>query len=350
MKTRYLIEEKRQASENAMRPKQLYEEADAALDDGDAETAFKKYRQAAKLGYPAAFGSLGFLYEFGEGVEQDDEKTKRWYKRGMDKNDGDSFGFYAKMIETEKIIDHGELTEEETAEIFDFRKKAVKFSGLSMFHYDLGQMYRHGSGTEKNLQKAFECFEKGSESGDYRCTNVLGVMYSGGEYVDKNPAKAVELYKKAVDGGNVIAMKNLALYYLDGDIVEKDERKVFELYKQAAQEGDIDAMNTVGKMYYSGKGVSQNYNEAFEWTKKAADEGNAWGMYNLAKMYRNGRGTSKNISKAIELYNKAAELGNSSAMVDLGEIYRDGDGMNYLGLLYDWGHGVAEDKKLALQI
>ena len=76
LKTRDLIEEKRLASENAMLPKKFYEEGDAAFDAGDYETAFKKYTKAAKGGYPKAFGSLGFIYERGLGVDADEENTR----------------------------------------------------------------------------------------------------------------------------------------------------------------------------------------------------------------------------------------------------------------------------------
>lgn len=327
LKEQGLIEEKKRASENALRPKKLYEEADAAWDEEDYETAFEKYKEAAELGYTKAFAAVGYMYEFGKGVESDDEQAERWYKLGMEKDDGNSYGFYADHLEIEMIIDHEELTAEDEHEIFKLRKKAVELDGSAFFNYKLGQMYRFGEGTKKNLAEAFSCFKAGHDKGNYDCTNILGVMFMNGEHVDENPRKAIEFFNKAVDKGNSAAMGNLAECYLSGDGVEKNERKAFELYKRAAEAENNNAMNMLGNLYFKGTGTSVNYKEARRWFQKAADNGNTQAMNNLAFIYREGKGTSRNISKAIELYNQSAELGNTDALISLGTMYRDGDGV-----------------------
>lgn len=46
--------------------------------------AVKWYRNAAEQGYPDAQFALGFMYENGKGIEEDDAEAMRWYRKAAE--------------------------------------------------------------------------------------------------------------------------------------------------------------------------------------------------------------------------------------------------------------------------
>ena len=65
--------------------------------------------------------------------------------------------------------------------------------------------------------------------------------------------------------------------------------------------------------------------------------GNTDAMFNLGVRYDEGNGVSQDKQKSIELYQKAADMGFTNAMVNLGVCYEKGD-------------GVSQDKKKAIEL
>ena len=334
----------------------------------DYTTALEKFKKSAELGCAQAFANIGNIYHFGTGVKKDIHEARRWYKRGMEKNDGDSFGFYA--ISLDSYADEREA--------FNCMKRATELNPeFGGWWNDLGDMYFYGTGTEKNLAKAFECYEKGAQAGSSRAANMLGIMYGKGEYVEQNERKAFEFFKKAVelDDTYITAVKNLAYCYSNGEGVGQDSYEAFKLYKQAAEAGDVEAMEIIADMFIGGEGTPKDEYESFRWMKKSVDEGNdnVSAIRNLALHYRYGIGTPKDLTKSVPLYYRAADRGDIRATITMGELFRDGEGvdknfkealryfqraadkddgeaMNSLALIYDQGgYGVAQDAQKAFE-
>jgi TPR repeat protein len=178
-------------------------------------------------------------------------------------------------------MEYFEIKREIEKYIFDQLEKNV-YQGTFFFnsHFQLGMKYEDGSGTEKNLKKAFDFFNKaiGSSMQENPFFLIkLGSMYQHGIGSAKNLGKALELYKKAADQGNSLAQFNLGRIYEKGIGTEKNLEKTIELYQ------------------------------------KSADQGNSLSQFRLAKLYKKGIGTAKNLEKAHELYKIAANQGNSLA-------------------------------------
>jgi TPR repeat protein len=70
-----------------------------------------------------------------------------------------------------------------------------------------------------------------------------------------------------------------------------------------------------------------DYATALRELAPAAERGNAEAQYRLGIMYEFGRGVAMDKSKAMSLFRKSAAQGNSSAQVELGVIYATGDGI-----------------------
>ena len=62
-------------------PAQTIEDAAAAYQRGDLAGALTQYRRLAEQGLAEAQYSLGFMYETGEGVPEDDAEAVRWWRR-----------------------------------------------------------------------------------------------------------------------------------------------------------------------------------------------------------------------------------------------------------------------------
>ena len=78
--------------------KKLYDEGIVAYEKQDYTTALKKFAKSADAGYPKAFSTIGRMYLSGKGVEVNVDTARNCFKRGIDKGDGNSFGFYASFL------------------------------------------------------------------------------------------------------------------------------------------------------------------------------------------------------------------------------------------------------------
>jgi uncharacterized protein len=70
-----------------------------------------------------------------------------------------------------------------------------------------------------------------------------------------------------------------------------------------------------------------DYATAVRELRPAAEQGNAEAQYRLGIMYEFGRGVATDKPRAMSLLRKSAAQGNSSAYVELGVIYATGDGI-----------------------
>ena len=64
-----------------------FEDGNAAFQRGDYAQAVKWYRLAADKGDATAQSILGFMYDNGEGVPQDDTEAVKWYRLAADQGD-----------------------------------------------------------------------------------------------------------------------------------------------------------------------------------------------------------------------------------------------------------------------
>jgi TPR repeat protein len=88
--------------------------------------------------------------------------------------------------------------------------------------FNLGMMYRNGSGVPQDYTLAVKWYRKAAEQGDAQAQFNLGVMYENGYGVPQDYAQAVEWYRKAAEQGYASAQFNLALSYYKGEGVIQD--------------------------------------------------------------------------------------------------------------------------------
>ena len=175
-------------AEKTEEPTQL-EQARAALDRGDYETAIPIIRQAADAGDAQAQNWLGNCYSGGAGVEQNDEEAVKYYQLSADQ---------------------GHIPAE----------------------YNLAMCYLEGSGVKQDAEKAEKLLKSCAERGDAQSQYALGYLYLVGESLKQDQAEAVKYFsegEKAPAFGQAYSLQRakmaLGRAHERGEGVEKDLAK-----------------------------------------------------------------------------------------------------------------------------
>ena len=267
-----------------------------------------------------ALCSIGHIYRYGEGVEQDYTKALEWYNKAA------NAGNAVAMNNIGYMYDYGKGVEQDYTKALEWYNKAAN-AGNDTAMNNIGYMYRYGEGVEQDYTKALEWYNKAANAGNAAAMCNIGYMYGFSKGVERDYSKALEWYNKAANAGDGDAMYSIGYMYDYGKGVEQDYSKALEWYNKAVNAGNDSAMYSIGYMYEYGKGVEQDYSKALEWFKKAANAGNSAAMNNIGYMYEFGKGVEQDYTKALEWYNKAANAGNNVTMSNIGRMYECGKGV-----------------------
>ena len=312
----------------------LYERYQEALLAGDAtagEQAAEYLQQAAESGYAPAMCRLGQRL-MATGKAEDTAAGFAWLQRAADAADAE---------------------------------------GL----YLLGLCYDQGRGTEKNFDRASECWQKSAALNHAPALVTLGMAYANGYGgLEKNMEKAVENYGQAALLEDARGYYCMAVCYDQGKGVAKDASKAVAYARRAAEQQYTDACLFMGKAHLLGYGGAEKSPAlAAPFLLKAADAGNAEAALRLGKLAFDGMGIKKDYALAVRCFQLAAQSGNSEAFCLLGACFdaglgvqknpakavecwkRSADGENaraayFLGRCVELGHGARKDAALAARL
>ena len=176
----------------------------------DYAQSFEWFLKSAHEGNKFAQYSLANLYYYGNGVEKDLSQAFLWYRKSSEQ--GQPYAPYAVA----QMYDKGEYVSqsEETAQRYykvalsGFLELESKGQADDNLYYKLGAMYKKGLGTEIDIPKAIEYFEKSAEN--MWSTYQLGRLYLfGAEGVEKDKEKAAQWLTKSANDGNEYAQNML---------------------------------------------------------------------------------------------------------------------------------------------
>ena len=174
------------------------------------EKAFQWFLKSAQEDNKFAQYSLANLCYYGTGVEKDLPQAFLWYQKSS--SQGQPYAPYAVA----QMYDKGEYISqsEETAQRYykvalsGFLELESKGQADDNLYYKLGAMYKKGLGTEIDIPKAIEYFEKSAEN--MWSTYQLGRLYLfGAEGVEKDKEKAAQWLTKSANDGNEYAQNML---------------------------------------------------------------------------------------------------------------------------------------------
>ena len=250
-------------------------------DEDDTESV-SWYEKAMEKGAVSAINNLGWMYEKGQGVQQDYEKAMELYKQAADAGNNyamNSLGRiyengYCGQVNLEEALKWYKLAAEND---FDGAQESVERVLQAM--YDLAGNYKDGkNGVEKNEEEAIRYYKLVAEdesTGDDKVRDssfYLGYIMSYND-TEEDDAEAATWFEKAIEKGSVAAITNLGWMYGNGKGVTQDYEKAIGLFKQAADAGDDGAMNNLGVIYEYGQYDQQiNLEEALKWYKLAAEK------------------------------------------------------------------------------
>lgn len=205
----------------------------------------------AKHGDAKAQFALGWTYQNGRSVPQNDFQAVQWYQKSAEQG-------YVKA------------------------------------QYNLGKMYNEGHGVPKDSTQALHWFRKAAEQGHAGAQCDLGAIYENGRGIPKDYVLAVRWFRKSAENGYAEAQYNLGYLYENGHGVSKNYAMAVQWYREASEQGHAEAQCYLGEMYENGYGVTKDETQAAYWYKKAAEQGHAEAQHNLESL------TFKNITNPVE--------------------------------------------------
>lgn len=146
--------------------------------NGNDKEAFKFYSLSAQQGNADAQNNLGTFYKI---VNKDDKEAFKYYQLAADQNQTNAL-------------------------------------------WNIAYMYEHGLGVDKNLEKAFEYYQRNSKSPDpnFSVNRKLGNMYELGQGIKKDDKEAFRLYKLARESKDTHALPGISRLYQQGRISQED--------------------------------------------------------------------------------------------------------------------------------
>jgi TPR repeat protein len=160
--------------------------------------AMASYKTASELGNARAIYELGWMYDSGNGVEQDPSRAR----------------FYYEMAAEKKVA------------------PAI---------VSLGVQQERGIGAASDPAKAYALYQRAAELGDATAINRMGELAEKGLGVRQNLKQARAFYEKSAAMGALDAMVNLARCNANGIGGRRDIPEARRLLAKAAQGGSADA-------------------------------------------------------------------------------------------------------------
>ena len=211
------------------------------------------------------------------------------------------------------------------AESYIKESKTNSFDLKSYVQYRIGKQYNRGWGIERDVQKAIKWFEN---SNTEYARYALGSIYYYGNDVEQDYRKAFQIFQGI--SNSPFAEQKKAIMYESGKGTEIDLEAAENSYKNAFAgfvsmdeklKGDPLSQYQIGKMLYEGKGCEQNTEKAISYLGKSAEGKNVSAQLLLSRIYIKYDMREK-LPLAIKYLTKLAEKGNSeTAQYALGKLF-----------------------------
>ncbi|KAJ3443245.1 sel1-repeat-containing protein ybeq [Anaeramoeba flamelloides] len=219
-----------------------------------------------------AINTLGFLYEFGNGVEENGKKA---------------FQYYTKSGELNNPI-------------------GIRKVGVS---------YYRGIGCIKNYDRCFEYNMKSAKLGNSCAYNNLGIFYKCGQGCDVDLKESAKWFRLSVKSGNANGCNSFAYSFGRAEGVETDERYSVILFQTGHLIGNSFCTINLGYGYQHSHYYKEDCSKSLKYYKLTTlkDLKTDLGFYNVAICLENGTGTKKNLASAYDYFKIAESMGYQKA-------------------------------------
>ena len=141
---------------------------------------------------------------------------------------------------------------------------------------NLGNFYD----SAKRYDKALEWYMKGARQGCEVCEANLGFLYKHGWGVEKNIDTALEWFTKSAEKGFAKGQYEAGRIHYD----KGRHDSAFQWFTISALQGNTAAIANLGECYEKGEGVKKDFPEAFKLYAKAAEKGHATAKKNIRRL------------------------------------------------------------------
>jgi TPR repeat protein len=326
-----------------------FQRGSLAVENENFSSALRELRPLAEQGHPHSQFLLAVMYNKGDGVPQDLNKSFKWAKLAAEQ------GFRRAQHYIAKLYRIGKGVPKDIKRSIHWYKIAAK-QGMASAQFDLGVLYVEGkrniprdisqsymylklaalqdfAGAKKNAQiikRKMTPFQIEQARKD------LHEWQKNWPKLDKTPepylanATVEKTTKRKASPTDIADINaNIKIGFLAAK--SGDFSGALKILKPLADNGNKEAQHYIGNLFEFGRGVSQNFIEARKWYLLSAQQGHVTSQVNLGMLFSHGKGGSKNYKKANKWWQIAAEQG-------------DGMAMKNLGLSYEKGYGVQSNK------
>jgi len=276
--------------------------------------AFESYKKGADIGDSFCTFALGKYYEKGiAGKDMDEnerlEEAVKLYKKAAKSNNVDA------MAKLGYMYDKGIFVEQDQEKAIDLYERAAKSDNPLAMNF-LGAYYFK----KKQYKEAVSYFSKGAVLGCTRAANNLGMCYEGGFGISKDPFEAVYWYKKAAEKGHPEAISNLGILNFKLARVTSNPKHYEQALKwlfsaQQLKQNLKETYYALGLIFQNGLGTDRDLYIAMNYFEEADKLGNIYSARALADSILEVSKTQKEFDKdkVLKLYQKGYKGGDLSA-------------------------------------
>jgi TPR repeat protein len=267
----------------------------------DYKTAHDLWLPLAEQGSSKAQFFLGFMYDFGFGVEQEDSEAMKWYRLAAEQGNSRAQFFVGLMYA------NGQGVSKDNQEAMKWYRLAAEQGYDEVNIINLAK---------KNVPEALKILTTDAENGVAEAQYSLGAMYANGEGVPQDDQEAMKWYRLAAEQGHSEAKINIKVKANIYELAKKNVPEALKIMIRDAEKGIAEAQYNLGGMYANGEGVPQDDQEAFKWYRLAVEQG-----YGKANIYELAK---KNVPEALKIMIRDAEKGIAEAQYNLGVMHQYG--------------------------
>lgn len=172
-----------------------FDEGVAALRSGNYSAAITAWDQCpddARCQY-----SMGYLEQFGLGVQADYGKARDWYEKAAQQNYPDALYALGLMYET------GKSGEKDLAKAMSLYRQAAAGGKMPDAEYAVGRMILRGRGVPRDAKEGITWLRRAAEHGQVAAQYMMGAAYEAGWGVEPDLAEAYYWYRRSQQGDPV---------------------------------------------------------------------------------------------------------------------------------------------------
>jgi TPR repeat protein len=147
----------------------LNKKADASYEARNYSDALNWYKQSAVKGDPTAENLVGWIYQKGLGVKEDDAEALKWYLMAAVQ------GFAASQTNAGWCYQNGLGVAADTRAAIEWYQKAIA-QGNDSAEINMGYLYENGIGVAKNLSEAKKWYKTAADHGSQEAQRDLDAL------------------------------------------------------------------------------------------------------------------------------------------------------------------------------